>query len=183
MPPARKLRLGHFVVNHHFARMTPMEASTTAAQTEPGGRTRDSVARGTDLPPESRPGVPMDAEPHPAEGAHWQRPDRQRGSGERLHRAGLDRPTPVFGTAQPPRGASGLLRRAAYGIPEHYGRHWMLLMLADRVDVLEDRIGPTVAEPLRQAGLDGVADRVQRNPLAAIAGALVGGWVLKHLLD
>ena len=48
--------------------------------------------------------------------------------------------TPVFGTAQPPRGLSGRLRRAAYGIPDHFARHWMLLILADRVDVLESRV-------------------------------------------
>ena len=30
----------------------------------------------------------------------------------------IDHLTPVFGTAQPPRGLSGVLRRAAYGIPD-----------------------------------------------------------------
>ena len=47
------------------------------------------------------------------------------------------RPTPVFGTAQPPRGLCGALRRRAYAIPEHHARHWALLLLADRVDVVE----------------------------------------------
>jgi MYXO-CTERM domain-containing protein len=49
----------------------------------------------------------------------------------------------VFGTAQPPYGLSGALRRGAYAIPEHRARHWMLLMLADRVELVEHRlVGP-----------------------------------------
>ena len=47
--------------------------------------------------------------------------------------------TAVFGTAQPPRGLSGVMRRRAYEIPEHHVRHWLLLMLADRIDLLEHR--------------------------------------------
>ncbi len=74
---------------------------------------------------------------------------------------GRDHLTPVFGTAQPPRGLSGLLRRLAYRIPTHYRRHWLLLMLADRVDVAESAM----------------IDTVKRRPiasLAAIGGALFG---------
>jgi hypothetical protein len=46
----------------------------------------------------------------------------------------------VFGTAQPPRGLSGVLRRRAYLLPEHHTRHWLWLLLADRIDVLEHRV-------------------------------------------
>jgi len=49
------------------------------------------------------------------------------------------RTTPVFGTAQPPRGISGALRRAAYRLPEYRAGHWLLLIAADRVDVVERR--------------------------------------------
>ena len=45
--------------------------------------------------------------------------------------------TPVYSTALPPRGLSGLLRRKAYTIPDHKPQRWMLLLAADRVDVLE----------------------------------------------
>jgi hypothetical protein len=48
--------------------------------------------------------------------------------------------TPVFGTAQPPRGLSGLIRRAGYRVPEHKAGRWLLLMLGDRVDVWEGRL-------------------------------------------
>jgi hypothetical protein len=53
----------------------------------------------------------------------------------------VGRLTPVFGTRQPPRGLSGVIRRAAYRIPEHKAGRWMLLMLGDRVDVWEGRLG------------------------------------------
>ena len=44
---------------------------------------------------------------------------------------------PARGTAQPMRGLSGVVRRAAYRIPEHEARHWALLLFADRVDAVE----------------------------------------------
>lgn len=59
---------------------------------------------------------------------------------ERLSRSGIRTPTPVFGTAVPARGVSGVLRRAAYGVPEHRPARWALLLVADRVDVLERRL-------------------------------------------
>jgi hypothetical protein len=52
----------------------------------------------------------------------------------------VGRLTPVFGTMQPPRGLSGLIRRAAYRVPEHKAPRWMLLLLGDRVDVWESRL-------------------------------------------
>ena len=89
---------------------------------------------------------------------------------QHLHRAGIDRPTPVVGSAQPPRGVSGMMRRSAYEIPEHYARHWMLLMAADRVDVMEDRLGGMLAEPMERIGFDAGARYARSNPLAVAAG-------------
>ena len=43
--------------------------------------------------------------------------------------------TPVFGTAQPLKGASGAIRRLAYDrFSEGRLAHWMLLVVGDRVD-------------------------------------------------
>jgi len=53
-----------------------------------------------------------------------------------------------YGTAVPPRGLSGLMRRAAYQIPEHYTSHWLMLMAADRVDVIEHGSGRARLLPL-----------------------------------
>ncbi len=51
-----------------------------------------------------------------------------------IERPGL---TPVFGTTVPPSGLSGQLRRLAFRWSEGDLRHWMLLLLADRVNVGE----------------------------------------------
>jgi hypothetical protein len=77
------------------------------------------------------------------------------------------RPTPVFGTAQPVRGLSGALRTRAYAIPEHHARHWLLLMVADRVDVVESWMRERPARPAAVA--------------AALGGAiLVGTWLARR---
>jgi hypothetical protein len=132
--------------------------------------------------PEDRPGVPMEAEAAPDRGAHWETPPVQEGASEHLRRAGLDRPTPVVGTAQPPHGFSGLLRTQAYRIPEHFSRHWALLLLADRVDVLEDRMGPALARPLEEMGFHEGSRYVRRNPIGTMAGLLFGAWLAKRVL-
>ena len=56
----------------------------------------------------------------------------------RIHKS-VEHPdlTPVFGTSCPPRGLSGKIRDAAYVFSEGRLSHWMLLLLADRVDVVE----------------------------------------------
>ena len=86
-----------------------------------------------------RPGVPMESERRPIGPASWRVPPHQTTEVKVFKRRGLDELTPVFGTAQPPHGVSGFLRRIAYGVPEHRARHWALLLMADRIDVLEDR--------------------------------------------
>jgi len=45
--------------------------------------------------------------------------------------------TPVYSTDSPPRGLSGIMRKAAYKLPEYKAQRWMMLLAADRVDVLE----------------------------------------------
>ena len=43
----------------------------------------------------------------------------------------------VFGTPEPPKGLSGLIRRAAFHYSENRYRHWLPLIVADRVQVVE----------------------------------------------
>jgi hypothetical protein len=95
--------------------------------------------RATDAAPVVRPGVPRQHRAVPDPGAYWDRPGQQRGTST-LARSGLREATPVFGTAQPARGLSGLVRRAAYRVPEHRAARWALLLAGDRIDVLEHRI-------------------------------------------
>jgi hypothetical protein len=96
------------------------------------------AAKGVDSKKQNRPGVPMELDPpRPAGNAHWEQPERQPEQAGILRRKGLVDMAPVFGTAVPPRGLSGWMRRAAYEIPEHETSHWLVLLLADRVDALE----------------------------------------------
>lgn len=138
-------------------------------------RSRPADHDAVDADPENRPGVPMELEPpRPAGHAHWSEPDRQADTGDVLKRKGLEEMTPVFGTAVPPRGVSGLMRRAAYDIPEHFTSHWFMLLLADRVDVMEDRAkraAPFVLPVAALAGLTYFALRAKRKrtPLQRLA--------------
>ena len=120
---------------------------------------------GVDGDPKRRPGVPMLLKPQVREGAHWEQPERQpKPDFPVLKRAALEELTPAFGTAAPPRGLSGVLRRVAYGLPEHRVRHVMLLLLADRVDVVESRLR---GRPVQSLG--------------AVLGLVGGGWLLGRL--
>ena len=94
---------------------------------------------GVDLKPADRPAVPEERFDPGATGAHWKFPERQP---ERWHRERSPEHrflTPVFGTACPPKGLSGVIRRFAYRFSEGRTIHWLLLMGADRIDVLESR--------------------------------------------
>ena len=102
----------------------------------------DEPVVGRDVAPFERPGVPMEHEPHPLTPAvRWNEPERMEPVPGVTKRMELDRLTPVFSTALRPSGLSGVIRRIAYDIPESHARHWATLMLADRVDVLEHRLG------------------------------------------
>ncbi|HVY49712.1 MAG TPA: hypothetical protein VHB21_27650 [Minicystis sp.] len=96
--------------------------------------------RGIDVPAR-RPGVPMETAPALVGAARPGPIERQVPRAGLLHRMELAELTPVFGTAQPAKGLSGMLRAAAYRVPEHLARHWLLLLAADRVDVVEHRLG------------------------------------------
>jgi hypothetical protein len=104
----------------------------------------DRPIAGADLARNERPGVPMEHEPRPLTATapdHFEHMRPRRGL---THRTETQSMTPVFGTVQPLHGVSGLLRRIAYSTHETRARHWMMLLLADRVDVLEHRIARLV---------------------------------------
>jgi hypothetical protein len=136
-------------------------------------------ARGYDQPRENRPGVPMEAEPRVDGGAHREPPAQQQSGGPHLHRKGIDKLTPVYGTAQPPRGASGVLRRAAYQIPEHDFRHWMALLVADRVDILEHRLEDLAHGRIQ---LDTLVRQARTSPIALFLAAGAAGYLVRRAL-
>jgi hypothetical protein len=88
-----------------------------------------------------RPGRPPVApQARPARGPHRRAlgvPGAPAGSARRERSMEHRFVTPVFGTAAPLRGVSGLLRRLAYRkFSEADAAHWLLLMAGDRVDSL-----------------------------------------------
>lgn len=93
---------------------------------------------GVDRNPADRPSYPKEViEPT---GAHWEFPDRQPELFPRERSTERKVLTPVFGTAQPLHGLSGVIRRYAYTFSESRAAHWLLLIVGDRVDVVESRV-------------------------------------------
>jgi hypothetical protein len=96
---------------------------------------------GADLDPRDRPSVPQERFDPGGSGAHWEFPERQPEKWPRERSIEHKFVTPVFGTSCPPKGISGMMRRFAYKkYSEARAAHWLLLLAADRVDVLESRL-------------------------------------------
>lgn len=149
---------------------------------------------GSDLDPSRRPGVPKELNVEngsSGHAAHWPRITRQHPEVkifQTIERPGL---TPVFGTVRPPRGVSGLLRAGAYRYSEDKLRHWMMLVLSDRIDMVEGWVEDIFRGrmPMLLSRMEfRTADKL-RNPkaraatmrnLAILAGAagLVAYWVI-----
>ncbi|MFP5285826.1 MAG: hypothetical protein ACLGI9_08815 [Thermoanaerobaculia bacterium] len=112
---------------------------------------------GVDLDPKDRPAVPKERFNPEGTGAHWDFPERQPERWPREKTTEHKFLTPVFGTACPPKGLSGMIRRFAYRYSEGQTTHWLLLMGADRVDVLESRVTGLLRgrpdNPFAEAGL------------------------------
>lgn len=90
---------------------------------------------GADLDPADRPSFPKEVDMRGSTGAHWELPEQQTAHGYRERSIEHSRLTPVFGTAQPLHGVSGVIRRYAYErFSEGRAAHWLLLVLGDRVE-------------------------------------------------
>ena len=90
---------------------------------------------GADLDPGDRPSVPRLLPAERRAGARWDFPERQPEKWPRERSIEHAFVTPVFGTAQPPTGLAGAIRRYSYAkYSEGRAAHWLLLVLADRVD-------------------------------------------------
>ncbi len=94
---------------------------------------------GVDADPKNDPTYPM--KPHRTDeeqkGYNWERPTQQPETVEVLHSNERPNLTSVFGTSTPPSGLSGMLRRYAFKYGEGSFAHWIPLLLADRVNVVE----------------------------------------------
>jgi len=132
---------------------TDVMAQTIEKTIESKTDERDIDRNIADQPKDHIPGWGMDADPendptYPMKhgnGAdhqrlHYEKAPQQPVDMEVLH--SIERPniTRVFGTSVPPTGLSGAIRRFAYKYSEAKATHWMTLILADRVNVVEGRL-------------------------------------------
>jgi hypothetical protein len=115
---------------------------------------------GADLDPADRPSHPKLRYAPEQTGAHWDFPERQPEKWPRERSIEHAFVTPVFGTAQPPRGVSGAIRKYAYRrFSEGRAAHWLLLVAADRVDAWEAHLAsfltPRPDNPVTETGVKG----------------------------
>lgn len=127
---------------------------------------------GADLDPADRPSVPREKLDPGASGAHWDFPERQPELWPRERSIEHAFLTPVFGTSCPPKGLSGTLRRLAYErYSEGRAAHWLVLIAADRVDVVESRISALRAgHPDNLLTETGMLGEFKRHPLRSRFG-------------
>jgi len=144
---------------------------------------------GVDADPENDPTYPMKSRNNGEHlGYTWERPTQQRKSVEVLHSNERPHVTAVFGTSTPPAGVSGMLRRLAFKYSESSYGHWLPLMLADRVSVVEG-----VVEDLAHGHIPNIPDELgwaaewkhNRRSLITriVVGTLVATAIIAHLRD
>ena len=93
---------------------------------------------GVDADPANDPTYPYrDRSQDSGRALDWERPPQQQPDVEILQSIEHNRLPAVVGTSTPPRGLSGAVRRVAFRYSESNWWHWLLLMAADRVDVVE----------------------------------------------
>jgi len=93
---------------------------------------------GVDADPDNEPTYPMKkytGDDH--QRLNWERPAQQPITTEVLHSNERPEVSAVFGTSCPPTGWSGKIRRYAFKHSESSYLHWLPLLLADRVNVVE----------------------------------------------
>ena len=110
----------------------------TDTENELKNKYADIPGWGIDADPENEPTYPMKnytGDDHKR--LNYERPALQPIRQEILHSNERPNATAVFGTSTPPSGLSGMLRRYAFRYSEGSSGHWMTLVLADRVNVVE----------------------------------------------
>ncbi len=129
---------------------------------------------GVDLDPKDRPSVPRERFDPNLSGAHWDFPENQPEKWPRERSIEHKFLTPVFGTSCPPKGVSGMMRKYAYRrFSEGRAAHWLILVVADRVDSLGSHLQSLLTlrpdNPITETGVlseftrHGIASRVGKK--------------------
>ena len=151
------------------------------------------VGWGVDNDPDNDPTYPMrDRSREDKGGMNWPRPPQQQPRVEILRSVEHNRLPAVIGTSTPPRGLSGAIRRLAFRWSESQWAHWLLLIFADRVNVVEGNLGDLFRGRLpnhyREMGLRSAwrhdrAGFVTRGVIGVAVIAVVAAGVTALLLD
>ena len=107
---------------------------------------------GIDADPRNEPTYPMKnytGDDH--QRINWERPPLQDVTVEILKSNERPNLTAVFGTSSPPSGLSGAIRRYAFKSSESEYGHWLPLLLADRINVVEG-----IVDDLRQGHIPNI---------------------------
>lgn len=150
---------------------------------------------GADLNPQDRPAVPKLQFDESVRDAKMPERQPEKWPRERSIEHGIL--PPVFGTTCPPKGLSGAMRKLSYAkYSEGRAAHWLLLLAADRVDVVESTLGSflslrpdnlvTETGVLSELRVNGVQSRLASNrvdtrhmaldPLIVAGPWLLAGW-------
>lgn len=140
---------------------------------------------GIDADPRNEPTYPnrhRTGEEH--EGRSWVRPTQQVLDQEVLH--SIERPnyTAVVGNSVPPSGLSGMIRRFAFKYSENEYLHWLPLIMADKVNVVEgildDLVHGTVPNIFAEKGYPAQWKYDKKTLILKMAtlAAVVGGAVV-----
>ena len=108
-----------------------VETSATAIDTS------KIIGWGVDADPRNDPTYPYRERSSDDHSGQWRRPAQQEPEVELLKSVEHKQLPAVFGTASPPKWISGWMRRLAFRWTESNWAHWMLLMGADRVNMVE----------------------------------------------
>ncbi len=112
----------------------------------------------------------------------WKRPSLQAAHTEILHsneRPGL---TAVFGTSAPLSGLSGIIRRFAFKYSEGKIYHWLALLLADRVNMVEGLVADISQGHLPNVLTEsGIKAEWKHNPKAVITKAVIGAAIVTSI--
>jgi hypothetical protein len=169
--------------------MTQSEKAAIAAARAPEARhpridPSSVLGWGVDADPENDPTWPMrDRSKDDGPGMNWTPPSAQTSDVEILQSVEHLRRPAVVGQSTPPTGFSGALRRTAFRFSESQWGHWLLLMLADRINTVEG-----VLQDFREGRAPnllvemGLVKRSRSREAAAATLALVGMTALGLVL-
>ena len=142
---------------------------------------------GVDADPKNDPTYPIKNRTNAEhDGYTWERPPQQPIDLEVLHSNERPNITAVFGATLPPKGLSGMIRRYAFKYGESSYGHWLPLILADRVDVVEgvldDLMHGHLPNIIKEKGLKVDWEHDRQGLLQSVAIGIAGIAAVAFLL-